>query len=223
MVSWETAPTSWTSLTTVTTAQPAGPALATVWTLVTALNPSHTPTPGPSLGWRDWRPWAPWDLPAPSPASSTSTPSTPSQSGPARTPSPPPGGESRCPPGRDLTSCQTGVEGVVTSKISNRENQELVRCLESSVQPLPLLFIFLSLQLRSLAGARSGSVSLVDCNSFTDSPARESSFIETRNRNNRRSPAMPGRIVGALNQGIASLGEKIGKNTATTTFLYYTK
>lgn len=64
-------------------------------------------------------------------------------------------------------------------------------------------------QLRSLAGAQSGSVSSVDCNSCTDSPARESSFIETRNRNNRRSPALPGRIVGALNQGIASLGEKI--------------
>ena len=31
---------------------------------------------------------------------------------------------------------------------------------------------------------------------------------------------MPGRIVGALNQGIASLGEKIGNNTNTTSYLY---
>ena len=30
---------------------------------------------------------------------------------------------------------------------------------------------------------------------------------------------MPGRIVGALNQGIASLGEKIGNNTTTTSLL----
>ena len=32
---------------------------------------------------------------------------------------------------------------------------------------------------------------------------------------------MPGRIVGALNQGIASLGEKIGNTTTTTTLLPY--
>ena len=83
---------------------------------------------------------------------------------------------------------------------------------ESALSSFLSIYLFFILQLRSLSAARSGSLSLVDCNSFTDSPARESSFIETRNRNNRRSPAMPGRIVGALNQGLASLGEKIGNN-----------
>ena len=57
-------------------------------------------------------------------------------------------------------------------------------------------------------------MSLVDSNSPHDSPHHsESSFIETQNRKQKSSLALSGRIVGALNQGMTSLGEKIGKYT----------
>jgi len=62
-------------------------------------------------------------------------------------------------------------------------------------------------QLRNAAW--SGSVSLVDSNTCHDSPPSESSFIETQRRSQKRSASHAERIVGALNQGIASLGEKI--------------
>ena len=54
-------------------------------------------------------------------------------------------------------------------------------------------------------------MSLVDSNTCHDSPPSESSFIETQRRSQKRSASHAERIVGALNQGIASLGEKIGK------------
>ena len=51
-------------------------------------------------------------------------------------------------------------------------------------------------------------MSLVDSNNPQHSPRHsESSFIETQNRKQKSSLAM------ALNQGMASLGEKIGKYT----------
>ena len=121
----------WTWSTTPTTAW-AWPAWATVWT------PVSPPTPAPALcqGWTGWRPWAPWDPPAPSPAPSTSTPSTPPP------PSPPPGGDSTCPPGPGRTSYQTGLEAVGTSEIINRENQELVRWVNSSSSSFRSFYLY---------------------------------------------------------------------------------